>query len=123
MQISIENILGFGSMGMVYHGRIWDHHVVVKMIEHGNGLLGKQQLRKTLARVEATVSRMLRHPNIVTTFDCCTGVVGPQQLLSPEALARGQGGGGGGGGKGGVRERVMTVIVQVRCMSVCVCKI
>ena len=39
-------------MGMVYFARMWDHRVVVKLIEHGNGLLGKEQHRGRLARIE-----------------------------------------------------------------------
>lgn len=50
--MNIEKILGFGSMGMVYFARMWDHKVVVKLIEHGAGLLGKEQNRGRLARVE-----------------------------------------------------------------------
>ena len=41
-------------MGMVYFARMWDHKVVVKLIEHGAGLLGKEQNRGRLARVEVS---------------------------------------------------------------------
>lgn len=71
-EIHIDKILGFGSMGMVYFGRLYDVKVVVKLIEHGTGVLGKEKERGRLARIEASVSRMLNHPNIVTTYDCCT---------------------------------------------------
>lgn len=50
--MKIEKVLGFGSQGMVYFGRMWDHKVVVKLIEHGAGLLGKEQNRGKLARIE-----------------------------------------------------------------------
>jgi hypothetical protein len=50
--MQIEKVLGFGSMGMVYFARMWDHKVVVKLIEHGAGILGKEQNRGRLARVE-----------------------------------------------------------------------
>lgn len=57
MQVKIDKILGFGSMGMVYFGFLWDYKVVVKMIEHGQGVLGKEQNRGKLARAEVGAVR------------------------------------------------------------------
>nr|ADI46886.1 PKY1f [Volvox carteri f. nagariensis] len=113
-EVNIDNVLGFGSMGMVYYGRLYDTKVVVKLIEHGTGLLGKEKERGRLARVEACVSRMLLHPNIVLTYDACTGNLKPGRLAAK--LGRGGGGGGGGGGGArGARQRFMTVMVQEFC--------
>nr|BCL66083.1 protein tyrosine kinase [Volvox africanus] len=108
-EVAIDKVLGFGSMGMVYHGRLYDTKVVVKLIEHGTGVLGKEKERGRLARVEACVSRMLLHPNIVLTYDACTG------NLQPGRLAAKLGRGGGGGGARGGRQRFMTVMVQEFC--------
>ncbi|GLI62921.1 protein tyrosine kinase [Volvox africanus] len=108
-EIAIDKVLGFGSMGMVYHGRLYDTKVVVKLIEHGTGVLGKEKERGRLARVEACVSRMLLHPNIVLTYDACTG------SLQPGRLAAKLGRGGGGVGARGGRQRFMTVMVQEFC--------
>nr|BCL66152.1 protein tyrosine kinase [Volvox reticuliferus] len=108
-EVAIDKVLGFGSMGMVYHGRLYDTKVVVKLIEHGTGVLGKEKERGRLARVEACVSRMLLHPNIVLTYDACTG------NLQPGRLAAKLGRGGCGVGTRGGRQRFMTVMVQEFC--------
>lgn len=82
--------------------------VVVKLIEHGTGLLGKEQNRGRLARVEAAVSRMLIHPNVVITYDCCTGPMDTLGRLSAAAPTS----------RGAVRSnkpKVMTVMVQEYC--------
>jgi hypothetical protein len=83
--------------------------VVVKLIEHGTGVLGKEKERGRLARVEAAVSRLLLHPNCVTTYDAATGPLHAGGLAAK--LGRG---GAGGGGRGG-RPRLMTVMVQELC--------
>ena len=131
-EISIDKILGFGSMGMVYFAKMWDHQgerererfkpysyltsapvpflvaaVVVKLIEHGTGLLGKEQNRGRLARVEAAVSRMLIHPNVVVTYDCCTGPMDTQRLSAATPISRGAGRSN--------KPKVMTVMVQEFC--------
>lgn len=88
--------------------------VVVKLIEHGAGVLGKEKERGRLARVEACLSRMLLHPNIVLTYDACTGNV----VAGRWAKMGGGGGRGGGGGSlggRGRRQRCMTVMVQEFC--------
>ncbi|GLC41007.1 hypothetical protein PLESTB_000952900 [Pleodorina starrii] len=113
-EIHIDKVLGFGSMGMVYHGRLYDTKVVVKLIEHGTGVLGKEKERGRLARVEACLSRMLLHPNVVLTYDACTGSLQPGRLAA-KLSRRGGGGGMGGGGRGGGRQRFMTVMVQEFC--------
>ncbi|GAX81008.1 hypothetical protein CEUSTIGMA_g8443.t1 [Chlamydomonas eustigma] len=112
-EMNIEKVLGFGSMGMVYFAKLWDHKVVVKLIEHGAGILGKEQNRGRLARVESIVSRMLLHPNVVVTYDCCTGVMDAQRLAKLSTAA-GPGGNRGGGSARG-RQRNMTVMVQEYC--------
>lgn len=87
--------------------------VVIKLIEHGTGVLGKEKERGRLARVEACVSRMLLHPNIVLTYDACTGRLQPGRLAAK--LGRGGGGMGGSSRGGGGRQRFMTVMVQEFC--------
>lgn len=52
LQVHVDKVLGFGSMGVVYFGMLWGVRVVVKMIEHGAGVLGKAQHRGRLARTE-----------------------------------------------------------------------
>ncbi|GFH10131.1 protein kinase domain-containing protein, partial [Haematococcus lacustris] len=79
-EIKIDKVLGFGSMGVVYFGMLWDARVVVKTIEHSTGVLGKQQNRSKLARSEAAVSRLLLHPNIVLTYECSTGNLDASKL-------------------------------------------
>ncbi|PNG99444.1 hypothetical protein TSOC_014807, partial [Tetrabaena socialis] len=110
-EVNIDKVLGFGSMGMVYHGRLYDTRVVVKLIEHGTGVPGKEKERGRLARVEACVSRLLLHPNIVTTYDACTGRLQPGHLASK----LGRGGSRAGRGGAGGRQRFMTVMVQELC--------
>ncbi len=86
--------------------------VVVKLIEHGAGVLGKEKERGRLARVEACLSRMLLHPNIVLTYDACTGNMAAGRLAKMGAGGRGGGGYLGGRGR---RQRCMTVMVQEFC--------
>lgn len=45
VQVNIDKILGFGSMGIVYFGQLFDTKVIIKLIEHGTGVLGKEQVR------------------------------------------------------------------------------
>ncbi|MEW5303808.1 MAG: hypothetical protein WDW36_006463 [Sanguina aurantia] len=110
-EVNIDKILGFGSMGIVYFGQLFDTKVVIKLIEHGTGVLGKEQNRGRLARVEAVISRLLLHPNIVTTYDCCTGPINSSRLANL-AVGKKQGHGRNAAG----RERCMTVIVQEYCV-------
>lgn len=69
------------------------------------------QNRGRLARVEAVISRLLLHPNIVTTYDCCTGPINSSRLANL-AVGKKQGHGRNAAG----RERCMTVIVQEFCV-------
>ena len=66
-----------------------------------SGLLGNSQ---------SIVSRMLLHPNVVVTYDCCTGAMDAQKLAKISSAA-GPGSRGGAGGR--ARQRNMTVMVQV----------
>ena len=62
--------------------------------------------------LQSIVSRMLLHPNIVVTYDCCTGVMDAKRLAKISTAA-GPAGSRGGGGK--ARQRNMTVMVQEYC--------
>ena len=55
---------------------------------------------------------MLLHPNVVVTYDCCTGAMDAQKL-SKISSAAGPGNRGGAAGK--ARQRNMTVMVQEFC--------
>lgn len=54
---------------------------------------------------------MLLHPNVVVTYDCCTGAMDAQRLAK---ISSGAGPGSRGGG-GRSRQRNMTVMVQEFC--------
>jgi serine/threonine protein kinase len=57
---------------------------------------------------------MLLHPNVVVTYDCCTGTMDAQRLAKLSSAA-GPGGNRGGGGTARGRQRNMTVMVQEYC--------
>lgn len=74
----------------------------LQVVEHGSGLLKRDQARGWLARMEAAVSSHMVHPNIVATYIVHTGEVSTAALAVTGRHGRQQD-----------RMKLVTLLVQV----------
>lgn len=86
--MNIDKILGFGSMGIVYFGQLFDTKVVIKLIEHGTGVLGKEQVSDTDRNRKRGRGRQRFHTDaikVLVWLKCFGARLRFSSLLSPTA--------------------------------------